>query len=111
MRGGTRSAGAERGTVYAETIPYRHPRDRLQFALWRECLALVEEGICDPRDIDTALMYSFCPRYSSIGIFEHFDNGGLTLNRATCANIFPVISARQDVPPVIDELIAAGKTG
>ncbi|MBQ1415497.1 MAG: 3-hydroxyacyl-CoA dehydrogenase family protein [Lachnospiraceae bacterium] len=85
--------------------------NRLQFALWRECLALVEEGICDPRDIDTALNYSFCPRYSSIGIFEHFDNGGLALNRAGCANIFPVISDRKDVPPVIDELIAEGKTG
>ena len=85
--------------------------NRLQFALWRECLALVEEGICDPRDIDTALNYSFCPRYSSIGIFEHFDNGGLALNRAGCANIFPVLGDRKDIPPVIDRMIAEGKTG
>jgi 3-hydroxybutyryl-CoA dehydrogenase len=54
--------------------------NRLQFALWREVLYLVEKGIADPRDIDTCLMYSFCPRYTSIGIFEHFDNGGLQLN-------------------------------
>ncbi len=85
--------------------------NRLQFALWRECLALVEEGICDPRDVDRALNYSFCPRYSSIGIFEHFDSGGLELNRNVCANLFPIISDRKTVPEIIDKLMAEGKTG
>lgn len=85
--------------------------NRLQFALWREVLALVEEGVADPRDIDRALQYSFCPRYTSIGIFEHFDNGGLELNRTTCKNLFPVISDTKTVPECIDKLIAEGKTG
>lgn len=85
--------------------------NRLQFALWREALALVEEGIADPHDIDTALRYSFCPRYTSIGIFEHFDAGGLALNRATCKNLFPVLSDRKDVPPIIDSLMERGHTG
>ena len=85
--------------------------NRLQFALWREVLALVEEGVADPRDIDRALQYSFCPRYTSIGIFEHFDNGGLELNRTTCKNLFPVISNTKTVPKCIDDLIAEGKTG
>ena len=85
--------------------------NRLQFALWRECLALVDEGVCEPRDIDRALNYSFCPRYTSIGIFEHFDNGGLELNRAVCKNLFPIISDAKEVPPVIDALIAEGKDG
>ena len=85
--------------------------NRLQFALWREALALVEEGVANPRDIDTALRYSFCPRYTSIGIFEHFDTGGLELNRATCRNLFPVLSDRKDVPPIIDRLMEQGRTG
>ena len=33
--------------------------NRLQFALWREVLYLVEKGIADPKDIDICLMYSF----------------------------------------------------
>ncbi len=66
--------------------------NRLQFALWREALNLVESGIADPRDIDTCLNYSFCPRYTSIGIFEHFDNGDLTLNMHTCNAVFPSLS-------------------
>ena len=62
--------------------------NRLQFALFRECMALVEEGVCDYRDIDKALNYSFCPRYTSIGIFEHFDAAGLELDAANqCAAV------------------------
>lgn len=85
--------------------------NRLQFALWREALALVEEGICDPRDVDTCLEYSFCPRYTSIGIFEHFDNGGLELNAATCRNTWPILSNRTDIPDFMKKLMDEGKMG
>jgi len=85
--------------------------NRLQFALWREALALVEEGICDPKDVDTCLEYSFCPRYTSIGIYEHFDNGGLSLNAATCRNIWPILSNRTDIPDFMKKLMEEGKMG
>ena len=85
--------------------------NRLQFALWREALALVEEGICDPEDVDTCLEYSFCPRYTSIGIFEHFDNGGLTLNAATCRNIWPILSNRTEIPDFMQQLMDENKLG
>lgn len=85
--------------------------NRLQFALWREALALVEEGICDPRDVDTCLEYSFCPRYTSIGIFEHFDNGGLELNASTCRNTWPILSAKTDIPDFMKKLMEEGKMG
>ncbi len=85
--------------------------NRLQFALWREALALVEEGICDPEDVDTCLEYSFCPRYTSIGIFEHFDNGGLQLNASTCRNTWPILSARTDIPEFMKKLMDEGKMG
>ena len=85
--------------------------NRLQFALWRECLALVEEGICDPGDIDDCLKYSFCPRYTSIGIFQHFDNGGLELNAATCRSTWSVLSDRKDIPDFMRKLMEEGKMG
>ena len=85
--------------------------NRLQFALWREALFLVENGIADPEDIDTCLMYSFCPRYTSIGIFEHFDNGGLTLNYHTCKALFPVLCDEKEVPKSITDKIEAGDLG
>lgn len=85
--------------------------NRLQFALMREAMALVEEGIADPRDIDTCLNYSFCPRYTSIGIFEHFDNGGLNLCATVCANLFPVISDTKRPPALLTDKIKAGNLG
>lgn len=85
--------------------------NRLQFALWREALYIVENGIADPRDIDTCLMYSFCPRYTSIGIFEHFDNGGMQLNYNTCNALFPNLSDTKEVPKVITDKIAEGNLG
>ena len=85
--------------------------NRLQFALLREAVNLVESGIADPRDVDTCLMYSFCPRYTSIGIFEHFDNGGLKLCSTVAGNLFPIISDEKKVPKMITDLMEAGKMG
>ncbi|MCQ2553141.1 MAG: 3-hydroxyacyl-CoA dehydrogenase family protein [Clostridia bacterium] len=85
--------------------------NRLQFALWREALALVEEGICDARAVDACLQYSFCPRYTSIGMFEHFDNGGLELNAATCRNVWPILSTATEIPGFMKQLMDEGKMG
>lgn len=85
--------------------------NRLQFALWREILYLVEKGIADPEDIDTCLKYSFCPRYTSIGIFEHFDNGGMQLNHDVVKTLFPLLSDQKDVPKAITDKIEAGDMG
>lgn len=75
----------------------------LQFALWAAALKLVEEGVCDPKAIDTCLKYSFCPRYTSIGIFDHFDNGGYKLNITTCNAVFPLLPRYEGAPAAIRE--------
>lgn len=75
----------------------------LQFALWAAALKLVEDGVCEPKDIDTCLNYSFCPRYSSIGIFDHFDNGGYKLNITTCNSVFPILPRYDGAPKAIVE--------
>ena len=53
--------------------------NRLQHALFREAVYMVEAGIASPEAIDQALRTSFAPRYTSIGIFEHFDYAGLDM--------------------------------
>lgn len=85
--------------------------NRLQFALWREVMYLVENGIADPEDIDTCLMYSFCPRYTSIGMFEHFDNGGMQLLYNVVKTLFPLLSDEKEVPKAITDKIKAGNMG
>ena len=75
----------------------------LQFALWAAALKLVDDGVCEPKDIDTCLNYSFCPRYTSIGIFDHFDNGGYKLNITTCDSVFPILPRWDGAPDIIRE--------
>ena len=73
----------------------------LQFALWAAALKLVEDGVCEPEDIDNCLAHSFCPRYTGIGIFEHFDNGGYRLNATTCDNVFPALPRYEGAPDIV----------
>lgn len=75
----------------------------LQFALWAAALQLLEDGVCEPQDIDDCLRYSLGTRYSSIGIFEHFDNGGYKLNATTCDNVFPHLPRYDQAPAIIRE--------
>jgi 3-hydroxybutyryl-CoA dehydrogenase len=53
--------------------------NRLQHALWREALAIVERGIASPEDVDEALKTSFGARTPVLGIFEHMDLVGLDM--------------------------------
>lgn len=85
--------------------------NRLQFALWREALNIVEQGIADPKDVDTCLNYSFCPRYTSIGMYESFDNAGLTLNFNVCNAIFPSLSNATSAPKILSDLVEKGELG
>ena len=41
--------------------------NRIQHALMREALALVNDGIATPKDVDTAVRYSFGFRYAAVG--------------------------------------------
>lgn len=84
---------------------------RLQFAMAREAVNIVESGIADPEDVDMAAMYSFMPRFTKIGIFEHFDNGGLPLFAATMKNLFPYLSTEQGIPPIVQQKLDAGELG
>lgn len=85
--------------------------NRLQYALWREALHIIESGIADPEDIDTCLKYSFCPRYTSIGIFEHFDSGGMYLNHNVAKTLFPDLCDSKEVMKSVTDKIEAGDLG
>jgi 3-hydroxybutyryl-CoA dehydrogenase len=85
--------------------------NRLQMALWREAQYIVENDIADPRDVDKAAMYSFMPRYTSIGIFEHFDNGGLDLSYKVNKYLFPHLCNAKDNLEILSQKIAEGNLG
>lgn len=51
--------------------------NRLQIALFREALSLLENGIASIEDIDTAVRYGLGVRYAVMGPFKVADLGGL----------------------------------
>lgn len=63
--------------------------NRLQHAILREAVYMIEQGICGPEDIDKALTYSFIPRYTSIGFFQHQDYAGLDMVLSIDDYLFP----------------------
>ncbi len=85
--------------------------NRLQHALYREAVHMVEEGICTPEDIDKALKSSFVPRYTSIGLFEHFDYAGLDMIVSIEDYLFPTLSNADKTQDYIREKYEAGDLG
>jgi 3-hydroxybutyryl-CoA dehydrogenase len=53
--------------------------NRLQHALWRQALELVEQGVCEPEDVDTVVKASFGIRLPVLGPIENADLVGLDL--------------------------------
>lgn len=51
--------------------------NRLQFALLRECLHLLDEGVADVEAIDAAISDGLAPRWMATGPFATADLGGL----------------------------------
>lgn len=74
--------------------------NRLQFALLRECLSLVEQGVAMPEDIDAVVKNSFGRRLSVAGPFEVFDAAGWDTIYAILSELAPDLDA-SDTPSVI----------
>lgn len=53
--------------------------NRIQLAILRECLYIVEEGIATPEDVDRVMKYALGVRYACLGPFEVSDHGGLDI--------------------------------
>ena len=85
--------------------------NRLQHALLREAVYIVEQGLATPRDIDKALMYSFAPRYTSVGLFEHQDAAGLDLVKNIEDYLLPTLSNADRTPDYINNLVSEKNLG
>ncbi len=85
--------------------------NRLQHALLREAFYMVEQGYATPRDIDKALMYSFMPRYTTVGLFEHQDAAGLDMVKNIEDYLFPDLSNAKESPDYVSLLCKDGHLG
>jgi 3-hydroxybutyryl-CoA dehydrogenase len=85
--------------------------NRLQHALWREAIALVESGICDAETVDTVTKASFGLRLAVLGPLENADLVGTDQTLAIHQTVLPAIDSRPSPSPYLEALVASGKLG
>lgn len=84
--------------------------NRLQAALLREAIHLVETGVATIEDVDAVVTESIGVRWSLAGPFRISDLGGLDVWRAVCARLWPELSDATQ-PEWLARKVAAGELG
>jgi 3-hydroxybutyryl-CoA dehydrogenase len=85
--------------------------NRMQHALWREAIALIDEGVCDAETVDVAVKNSFGMRLPVLGPIENADMVGLDLTQ-DIHNVVLADICRDTAPAkILQSKIAAGDLG
>lgn len=85
--------------------------NRLQHALWREAISLVEEGVCDAETVDTVVKASFGLRLAVLGPLENADLVGTDLTLAIHETILPALNRDAGPSAYLRDLVARGRLG
>jgi 3-hydroxybutyryl-CoA dehydrogenase len=86
--------------------------NRIQFAMAAEALAIVEEGLASPEEVDRIVKSSFGFRLSAFGPLEITDQAGLDTYRAIFEYLHKKLGREQFRPPrILSDLIKQGRLG
>ena len=85
--------------------------NRLQMALFREALSLVEQGVATPADIDTVVRTGFGRRYAAAGPFAIWELAGWDLILAVSQYVQSDLNASQEPAALLKEMVEQGKLG
>lgn len=85
--------------------------NRMQHALWREAISIVENGIADAETVDEAVRSSFGLRLPQLAPLENADMVGLELTKQIHAYILPHIEASSVPSPLLNEHLEKGEFG
>lgn len=85
--------------------------NRLQHALWREAVSLVERGICDAEAVDTVVKSCFGRRLAVLGPLENADLVGTDLTLDIHSTVLADLEHRPGPSPLLEKLVAEGKLG
>ena len=85
--------------------------NRLQHALWREAISIVEQGIADPATVDECIKFGFGIRLPVLGPLENADMVGTDLTLAIHNYILKYIESSPDPSPLLKKKVEEGKLG
>lgn len=85
--------------------------NRLQFALYREAMLMVEEGLATPAEIDEVVSNTFGFRLALFGPFTIGDMAGLDVYDASYATLSGAYGERFSSPELLRRLVSRGELG
>ncbi len=85
--------------------------NRLQHALWREAISIVENGIAGPAEVDVAVKNSFGLRLPVLGPMENADLAGLDLTLAIHNYVLKHIEDSHGPSPILKQKVEEGNLG
>jgi 3-hydroxybutyryl-CoA dehydrogenase len=85
--------------------------NRLQHALWREAISIVEHGIADAATVDEAIKNSFAIRLPVLGPMENADMVGLDLILSIHDYVLKYLESSPNPSPLLREKVKRGELG
>lgn len=85
--------------------------NRIQHAMMREAIALVDEGFASAEDVDLAVRYGFGFRYIAAGPLLQKDLAGIDIHCAAAATIYPHLHQNTEPSPIMQNLVRNGDYG
>lgn len=85
--------------------------NRMQHALFREAISIVENGIATAEDVDKAVKNGFGMRLGVMAPMEVIDSGGIDLTYSIHDYLFPHIESSTKPSPLLKEKLDEGKLG
>lgn len=84
---------------------------RLNAAVYREALDLIDKGVVDARGIDVVMAESIALRLPVLSLLEIADFGGLDTFVRVWEHMFPLISGASEVPTAVRRMVGEGSLG
>ena len=85
--------------------------NRLQHALWREAISIVERGIADAATVDESIKYGFGMRLPVLAPLETADMGGLDLTLAIHSYVLKFLEDSHEPSPLLRGKVENGELG
>jgi len=85
--------------------------NRIQGALMREALWLIEQGVASPEDVDATVRLSFGFRYAAAGPIVQKEHSGWDTTCAVAKIIWPDLTNADGPPPILQKNVDEGRIG
>ena len=85
--------------------------NRMQHALWREAISIVENGIADAKTVDDACKYSFGLRLPYLPPLVNSDMVSTQLTYNIHSYVLKDLEDRHDASPLLKQMLDEGKNG